>query len=648
MRWWLGIALGAAATQAIAAFAPTHKKKLLSSLPRSPSRSPSRSRSTHHDNVIEIILPRNVLNTTTAAQLDDWVAQRAAARWQGDYATADAWRQRIEESSSTALLSHDDHHQLAVRLEDIPRKQGGGSRWSLVWIVDNQSNQSRAPTVLQLAHAALGLAVSASQTRLDYSAERTALVQQALSRLQAWAFVQEQFEQGNVTWWWWCDPKDDASPSKANPVQQQEWVAVEQELRGRKAADAAFWFAMAGVTTNTTSSNDDELYDLLLRVGLKELQRFGQRPSCRAKDVWAMVDRFAAAGIRPNGKALRLLSFILNSKAEEGHEVSVDEILSRWDLHSDACALLVWKFSTRQRKQRDFLTTAARHWETQQQNFSDSVQRGLLAQPSYDWTNMYTDPTRPLVVDIGCGMGLSLLGIASTAANEAETWHAWENCNFFGVDLNSLAVGYAQGLSKRWDLEESLQFVVDTAEHALEAILSTYPGPVAQILIQFPTPFRLLPKESTNVEYQGNTQLPKDSEDGFMVSRTLLRLVGQVLEKSSGTLLLQSNCEDVALHMYETAIQKSGIVGILSKDPRWEMPQQTTQRTETWLAGQTGPEIQRAKGSTWWNSPVLSTTCQTETEIACSLNGTPVHRCLLKAARAVTNPTQEEIRQRKF
>ena len=31
----------------------------------------------------------------------------------------------------------------------------------------------------------------------------------------------------------------------------------------------------------------------------------------------------------------------------------------------------------------------------------------------YDWLAMFEDPSRPLVVDVGCSMGVSLLGLAS-------------------------------------------------------------------------------------------------------------------------------------------------------------------------------------------------------------------------------------------
>ena len=543
------------------------------------------------------VVPHRVLGEKICNEIEDLIQQRAHARWRGDYQNADKFRDR---------LSHPDllPPGFSLQIEDIPRSQGGGSQWSLLCDISNKVEAAKGSKVLQLAHATLGLAVSSSQTRQDCAKEQEKLVEEALRRLEGWASIQQMVQSGVSL----LDCID------SEPDDVSNWWAVEQELRGRKAADAAFWFAISGV------SNVD-IYAYLLQVGLKEIERFGHRPSCRAKDLWAVVDRFAAAGIRPNGIALQVLSRLVSSKSD--HEVSIDEVMARWDLHSDSCALLVWKFSTRQRKQRDFLASAARHWQIQ--HSTSAVYE--ISKTKYNWKHMYQDPERPLIIDIGCGMGLSLLGIASIAQSEEER-HQWENCNFLGVDLSHLAIGYGNSISNRWKLDKSLKFVVDAAERALDAVKSSYPGVVSQVLIQFPTPYRLLPANANNSDYQGNTQLPKTAIDGFMVSKELLELIASLLQRSNGTLLLQSNCEDVALFMYNMAVRECGMVGVAAKDIRWKMPDEITQRTETWLSLQPN-EPERAIGPSWWESPVLPVTCQTETEIACRLNKTPVHRCLL-------------------
>jgi tRNA G46 methylase TrmB len=548
--------------------------------------------------------PHDVLEETIYRQIEDWVHQRGEARWLGDYAAADAVREQLNDPS---LLPAG----LSLVLEDVPRSRGGGSHWSLEYVVSPEqiSKAEPGPTVLQLAHAALGLAVSASQTRQDFEVERTRLVQQAKGRLAAWLGIQEKLKKGVSL----------VDCTSTDAERTALWWTVAQELRGRKSADAAFWFSMAGVS-------DPVLYDSLLDVSLQEVARFGYRPSCRTKDLWAVVDRLAAAGVPPTERAIKTFSAICS--AREDRVMALDEIMSRWNLHTDSCALLVWKFSTRQRKQRDFLATAARHWQSQHSGTSEPAAASAPATrepPSYDWSQIFCDPHRPLVIDVGCGMGLSLLGLASL-----DDSHEWQNCNLLGVDLSSLAIGYARGLAHRWGLVSTLHFADDSAEHLLEAVLQSYPGPVRQVLIQFPTPYRLLPANGDD-DYKGNTQLPKNTADGFMVSSGLLKQVASVLRKSRGTLLLQSNCEDVAVYMYQAAVQDANMKGVLSENPRRSMLSETTQRTQTWLAQQ-GTKVDRACGPVWCDAPVLPKVCRTETEVCCTLNKTPVHRCLLTAA----------------
>ena len=151
-------------------------------------------------------------------------------------------------------------------------------------------------------------------------------------------------------------------------------------------------------------------------------------------------------------------------------------------------------------------------------------------------------------------------------------------------------------------------------------------------MLQFPTPFRLI----TNLEvpYTGNAQLPKSISDGFMVSKKLLKSLHKVLAKdkeSVGNLLLQSNCEDVAVHMRTEACE----LGFSYVDiPHFvknidDGNRRIPQRTKNWieLSGT------RAEGPGWSRIPILPSRGATETEIAYQINNTPIHRCLLKPNR---------------
>jgi SAM-dependent methyltransferase len=383
------------------------------------------------------------------------------------------------------------------------------------------------------------------------------------------------------------------------------------------------------------------------------MQRFGERPSCRAKDIYQILERFAAAGIQKAPELEEVARNCLRLKASmEGTSNSASGLDSLLDFHSDRSLLLIWKFSTKQKKQRAFLQSALKHWERHKETGGANQKSKALSksefvtQPQeYDWDTMFADPSLPLVVDIGCGMGVSLLGLSSSTdenSNQASSQllsgnhplTTWQDCNFVGVDLGALGIGYARSVASRWCLEDRLQFVVDSAEDFVEKVKESYPGPIRLFLIQFPTPYRLKPAE-TNDSYakSGNSQLPTSANDGFMVTEKLLRLIHESLLKTNGRLLIQSNCEDVAVGIRNLACKEVGFL-FESMSTNVESSPFTSvsvtpripQRTADWIA--MGGE--RANGPGWFGNPLLHREGATETEVACALNGTPVHRCLLR------------------
>ena len=83
------------------------------------------------------------------------------------------------------------------------------------------------------------------------------------------------------------------------------------------------------------------------------------------------------------------------------------------------------------------------------------------------------------MVNVDCGMGVSLLGWASLPnsndqfpSDNTEIQIDWSECNFIGVYLSRLAIRYAQGISSSWSLKD-LNFVVDPAEVCLSRISET-------------------------------------------------------------------------------------------------------------------------------------------------------------------------------
>lgn len=562
--------------------------------------------------------PNDVLQENIRVQVTQLVSQRAEARWRGDYPKADSLRDKIE-----ALPIPEYLH---IVIKDNPRACGGGSTWKLIYNVPLIANNE--PTVLNMAHNALGLAAFSSERAIAVSfAQLNLLVERAKKQLQCWTDVNKELK--IVT-----SSSSDNFQVDIRKLQCLDahmisnWSAVEFGLRGRKSADAAFWFALAG-------ASDPELFSLLTSVSIKELERFGCRSSCRPKDVTSVANRLAAAGLR-NAPALEeVVLRCLQSKQKNGTQNQRQE--SFIDLHSDSCALMIWKFSTRQRKQRTFLSTAAKHWEHHNDvhDRTDGLEMNNVKGKDKNkrWSELFTDPTRPLVVDLGCGMGVSLLGLASLDSSGCSHGSHQPNCNFIGVDLSSLAIGYATGLASRWGLDGRLAFVAMSAD-ALLGQLKSYPGPIEQIMIQFPTPYRLAssaPNISTDEQKKigGNSQLPESAFDGFMVTVELLRLASGILyssaHKKKGKLIIQSNCEDVAVWVKNLAQEEADLEMVLQTNYVKRISGTPTKRTLNWIA--MGGE--RAEGRGWSIEPLLPRKGRTETEIACILNGTPVHRCML-------------------
>ena len=459
------------------------------------------------------------------------------------------------------------------------------------------------------------------------------------------------------------------------------------DIRGRSAADAAFAFAMAGVT-------HPKLFQILAIITLQELTRIGKRPSFPSKNILQIVEKLAAAGMRSSQSQVvqdifQLAADLLESKEDANQHQDIIRALRNgtFGFHSTRSLLWLWRFATRQKKAKQ---------ETQQESHKinnqkirevttvtestadgtmENLQTGENDNATYDTLKEFEDPSRPLIVDIGCGMGVSLLGLASSSLGgqklaslpnspcsscpDTSSSHPlvgkidYTQCNYLGVDLSRLLVRFGQGIASRWwtngEGEGRIQFVWKPAERVLQELLfqknSSPSKNVKMIMIQFPTPYRL-GKENANKEGEttnaktkrGNLQLPSSaSSNDFMVSLDLLRLAVTLVKPPTsgegGYILLQSNCEDVAIAMRDMAIdQIGGMVCVNAESPVTEEVSSMRdrnglpQRTREWIS----MNGKRAIGEEWSSKPLLPRIGQTETEVACELQGTPVHRCLLR------------------
>jgi hypothetical protein len=399
------------------------------------------------------------------------------------------------------------------------------------------------------------------------------------------------------------------------------------DLRGRKSADALYTFALAGIQSET-------LFHALGRMALHELGRIGKRTSFQNKHVLQMMEKIACSGL--SGDIARVIfrtgGHCLKNKGYEDEQLIDNLINGNFSLHSDRPLLWLWRHSKRQKKPVI--------------PFSDDKNlNGKGNENICDWKAIFDNPNNDLIVDIGCGMGVSLLGldkmsssIKQTDTNEVSSID-WTTCNFLGADLNPLMTEYADGIVSRYSTKKTICFLNLSASDLVRKIM-WYPGKVRLIMVQFPSPFRL---ELSNKNKRphipvGNSQLP-DNLDGFMISKSLLKLSSQLLEKrgGDGKIFFQTKCEDVAIYVKALALETQTLECIRVTDhvqsieKVYEDAGRLPQRVVKWLDSTPGTE--RAEGPEWLSKYFLPEIARTETEVACKIDGSVVHRCLFRCVQ---------------
>lgn len=447
--------------------------------------------------------------------------------------------------------------------------------------------------------------------------------------------------------------------SIVHQVEKRLAVTLGTDIPGSQATDAAFMFSLVGITSPT-------LYDQLAKISYNELKRCGSRASFKAKYIIHMVEKLVASGLtsQPHSKELNdnhimlkmynlAAQLLLEKKGWKKDEPLINALFSNEiDIFYGRVPLWLWRFSSTQRK----LVSA-------------SSTQDHISPKEIDWSDLFEDPCKPLVVDVGSGMGLSILGLASTTddahENKSErqataTRFHWDEYNFVGADINPILTNYANGLAQRWGMiGKKVQFLTLSAEEIITQATKNYPGEIKLIMIQFPTPFRLQSKMNATLDFdsdrasdstdgvidnRGNSQLPEDSSNssGFMAKDKLLRLIANALaskQKQKGYLLLQSNCEDVAVAMKKMAEDVASFSPV-DLDPShtvwcvgdmYQDGKQFSRRSEKWATYQRStPGQQRAEGAGWSSVPILPCKGASETEVSCRIEGKPIHRCLLR------------------
>jgi SAM-dependent methyltransferase len=407
--------------------------------------------------------------------------------------------------------------------------------------------------------------------------------------------------------------------TKLDQLKRHLDLTLGTDIRGRTAADTAFTLALAGIT-------DQSVFQDLYQVVQLELERTSHRVTCRSKDLLHIVEKVAASGAERHQVA-RIYNIVAEALTQRGEHIetastlaaSVSDPAKPFGFLTPRPLLWLWRFSSRLRKPM----SGHVDWE-------DVLPSNRSLE---SWKPTFKDNNRPLVIDVGCGFGASLLGLASQASSDGRLLGhdtSWTDCNYLGCDLCQLTLRFASSISQRWSSlsTDRLDFVWMSTETMLDQISKQYPGRVALILLQFPTPFRLLDTEVQNGESRGNTQLPHNETEGFMASQSIIKQIAQLmLRKGNGRLVVQSNCEDVALAIRDLAVVE-GCHAIAVDEPVQSPSKNEAERTTRWLA--LNSDAARAVGKEWSSISLLPLRCATETYVSCQLLGIPIHRCVLE------------------
>ena len=389
------------------------------------------------------------------------------------------------------------------------------------------------------------------------------------------------------------------------------------DLRGSTSSDACFNFVLAGV------QHMDGFFHSLCCVGIHELTRTGLRSSFKPKHILHMVEKFAASDIQGN-KSLELYHLAGECLEKKGYKdvLLVEQLKGGiFGFTSQRPLVWLWRFSSRQRKE---------------------LPQAIVKSKDIIWNHTFLDPQKPLVVDIGGGMGVSLLNLAILKSNaeistdifssDGTLAMGWSGYNYAGTELNQAMVNFGSGIISRdtsGKRKGKIHFFNLPAEDFLNQ-LKQYPGAIALIMINFPSPYRLEAKNA------GNTQLPLMDSGLFMVTKKVLKLISNLMSKSekNGYFLFQTKCEDVAVYVKNECLALGTIECVPCMHPVRDIECMYTEvckrpkRVDEWLGTNTCAE--RAEGDAYSCAPFLPRMGQPETDAQCNLDNTVVHRCLFR------------------
>lgn len=145
-----------------------------------------------------------------------------------------------------------------------------------------------------------------------------------------------------------------------------------------------------------------------------------------------------------------------------------------------------------------------------------------------EWDKIYGDMNLPLFIDVGCGAGRFSLTAASS--------DRWKSYNHLGIEIREALVTRANAWKNKMELKNCF-FVFANANVSLDDMLSTYPGEVHYICIQFPDP-----------------HFKRKHQKRRVLNEKLLEVLAKYLKTNIGILFLQSDIESISSEMRDRAM----------------------------------------------------------------------------------------------
>ena len=217
---------------------------------------------------------------------------------------------------------------------------------------------------------------------------------------------------------------------------------------GRKLLDAFFDFSLAGCT-------NAKLFEIFEEATTDELIRLSKLSSADARSIHKLCEELAACGVR-NQSIFRMGADIMKKKLPEVETATMQELRSgSYYLLNEGPMMWLSRAAARNHKVRARFprtqaargidkaqakaatTLIARTMSAETESSERKLQRSPEKNGKIDISHLFADPTLPLIIDLGCGFGLSLLGLADISRDGVDEEGATDDSGATGTSNGS-------------------------------------------------------------------------------------------------------------------------------------------------------------------------------------------------------------------